>query len=331
MQLNKNIKIFLNYFFGPLLFAWLAWSIYRQIEKQPHIETSWLHIKASIQSFNIINLLLVFLLMFVNWGLEARKWQLSVVSIFKISFIQAFKAVLSGVSFSVTTPNRVGEYFGRMLYLPEGNRLKSISVTLVGSLSQLLVTFFCGMIGVMVLKDVLIEEGLLSNITYRFVLAGILLVIFLFALLYFRIAIIEHVLEKWMKNSRYLYLVQSLQTFNVQLLLQLLLLSFLRYLVFVVQYYLLFVLFDVALTAVIAASLVSVLFLAMAVIPTIALVEVGLRGEISLRLMGMFTTNSLGVGLTAVSIWLINLVMPAIVGSILFLSIKVFKRKDETI
>jgi hypothetical protein len=150
-------------------------------------------------------------------------------------------------------------------------------------------------------------------------------------MVYFRIAIIERLLEKWMKNSRYLYLVQSLQTFNVQLLSRLLLLSFLRYLVFVLQYYLLFLLFNVQLTAVLTGSLVSVLFLAMAVIPTIALVEAGLRGEISLRLMGMFTSNSLGVGLTAVTIWLINLVLPAIVGSVLFLSIKVFKRKHETV
>jgi hypothetical protein len=71
------------------------------------------------------------------------------------------------------------------------------------------------------------------------------------------------------------------------------------------------------------------LFLVLAVIPTIALVEVGLRGEISLRLMGMFTTNSLGISLASVSIWFINLVLPAIVGSVLFLGIKVFNRKND--
>jgi hypothetical protein len=124
--------------------------------------------------------------------------------------------------------------------------------------------------------------------------------------------------------------VQSLQTFNVQLLYQLLLLSFLRYLVFIAQYYLLFVLFDVPLSFLLISAVVSVLFLTMAVIPTIALVEIGLRGEIGLQLMGMFTANSLGVGLTLVSIWLINLVIPAILGSALILGIKAFNRRDET-
>lgn len=278
-----------------------------------------------------MHLLLVVALMGVNWGLEARKWQLSVLSIHRISFFKAFKAVLSGVSFSVTTPNRVGEYFGRMLYMPEGSRLKSISVTLVSSLSQLLVTFLSGTIGVIVLKDVLIRAGLVSEIGYRLILSGLGLMILVLLLFYLKVVVVERLVEKWMKNSAYLYLIQSLQTFNVQLLRQLLLLSFLRYLVFIVQYYLLFTLFNVELSVLTVWATVSVLFLAMAIIPTIALIEVGLRGEISLRLMGMFTFNSLGVGLTAITIWLINLVLPAIVGSILFLSIKVFKRKNEIV
>ena len=331
MQMNKNIKIFLNYFLGPLLFVWLLFSIYHQIRGQQHIETSWIHIKESFHSFRILYLLIVFLLMFINWGIEAKKWQLSVASIYPLSFIKAFKAVLSGVSFSVTMPNRVGEYFGRMIYMPEGSRLKSVSVTLVGSLSQLYITLVCGTIGFIFLGNQLIAHGIVNDIVYRFVMAGFGFGILVLTVIYFRIALIENFFEKWIKNSSYFYLLESLRTFNVQLLLRLLLLSFLRYLVFLVQYFLLFLLFDISLPASIVLSVVSVLFLILAVVPSIALVEVGLRGEISLRLMGMFTSNTLAIGLTSASIWFINLVLPAIVGSILFLGIKVFKRKNERI
>jgi uncharacterized membrane protein YbhN (UPF0104 family) len=267
--------------------------------------------------------------MIVNWGIEARKWQLSVASIYPLSFIKAFSAVLSGVSFSVTTPNRIGEYFGRILYMPEGNRLKSISVTLVGSISQLYVTMVSGTIGFILLKKQLLEHGIISDIFYRFAITAFALAIIFLTVIYFRIALIERLFEKWIKGSPYLYLIESLRTFNVQLLLHLLLLSFLRYLVFLLQYFLLFSLFDIALPFAIVWSVVSVLFLVLAVIPTIALVEVGLRGEISLQLMGMFTVNTLGIGLVTVTIWFINLVLPAIVGSVLFLGIKVFKRKNE--
>jgi uncharacterized membrane protein YbhN (UPF0104 family) len=331
MQLNKSIKIFLNYFLGPLLFIWLAFSIYKQIQNQPHIENSWLHIKQSVQSYKAAYLLLVLLLMLINWGLEARKWQISVAAIEKISFVQAYKAVLSGVSFSVTTPNRIGEYLGRMLYMPEGSRLKSISVTLVGSLSQLLITFYSGIVGLIILKNELVGKGILNEIAYRLGLGALCFAVLLLTIFYLWVQVIENAFEKWLKRSGYLYLMESLRSFNLQLLLRLLLLSFLRYLVFIFQYYLLFSLFDVVLPLSIIWSVVSVLFLAMAVIPTIALAEVGLKGEIGIRLMGLFTSNTLGVGIASVGIWLINLVLPAIVGSILFLSIKVFKRKNESV
>ena len=329
MQANKNIKIFLNYFFGPLLFAWLVFSIYNQVLRQPQLEASWLHIKQSFQSTKSLNVLVVILLTIVNWGIEARKWQLSVASIYRINFLKAFKAVLSGVAFSVTMPNRIGEYLGRVLYMPDGNRLKSISVTLVGSISQLYITILSGILGMIVLKKQLIQNGLTNEIVYRFILVGFVCVLLFLTVIYFRISVIEKFLEKKIQGSRYLYLIESLRTFNVQLLLRILLLSFLRYLVFLVQYFLMFSLFNIDQSFVVVWSVVSVLFLVLAIVPTIALVEIGLRGEISLRLMGIFTSNSLGISLTSVTIWFVNLVLPAVAGSILILGIKVFKRKNE--
>ena len=68
-------------------------------------------------------------------------------------FFRSLKAIFSGVSFSVTTPNRIGEYFGRMLYMNEGNRLKVISLTILGSLSQLIVTILFGLLGLLILQS----------------------------------------------------------------------------------------------------------------------------------------------------------------------------------
>ena len=326
---NKNIKIFINYFLGPILFAWLLFSLYRQVLQQPHLEQSWAHIKNSVGSYKIISLAAVVAFMLVNWAIEAVKWQLSVRSVQPIRFIHAFKAILSGVSFSVTLPNRVGEYAGRLMYLPEGQRLKSVSLTVVGSISQLIVTFICGLSGFYLLRESMVAEGLISGIVFRFVVSGLTIACLLLTIFYFCIGRLSNWFDKRWNESKFAYLFNSLKTFNVQLLLRLLLLSFLRYLVFIVQYYLLFGLFGVHASPATVWAVISVMFLVMAVIPTVALVEVGLRGKISLHLMGIFTANSLGVLLTAVSIWLINLVVPALAGSILILGIKVFKRKHE--
>jgi hypothetical protein len=329
MQVNKNIKIFINYFFGPLLFAWLAFSIYNHIRHQPQLEVSWRQIQSSFQSAKIFYLIAALLLIFLNWGIEAWKWKLSVTGIQRIGFVQAFKAVLSGVTFSVSMPNRVGEYLGRVLYLPEGSRLRTISVTLVGSFAQLLTTLLTGIAGLVILKTPILAVNDQMNIWYQFILYGLMALTFVLALLYFNAAGAVSLFKRWSGNDKYLYLVEALSSFDARLLLQILLLSFLRYFVFAVQYILVFYLFEVNVNAITIAWVMSVIFLAMAVIPSIALVEIGVRGEISLKLMGMFSANSLGIGLTSITVWFMNLIIPAIIGSLLLLNIKIFKKRNQ--
>jgi uncharacterized membrane protein YbhN (UPF0104 family) len=331
MQLNKNIKIFINYLLGPFLFLWLLFSLYQQIQAQSHLESSWQHIIESLQSRKIIALAGVILLMMLNWGVEAFKWNLSVAPIHNLSFLKAFKAILSGVSFSVTMPNQVGEYAGRLMYLPEGARLKTVAVTLVGSLSQLLITLISGTISFLIMKPAIINAGMLNPMWFNFILFGLLFTITALLLVYFETGVLGKLLERLLYKSRYLYLIQSLRTFGSKLLLQLLVLSFFRYAIFMCQYMLLFYLFDVVVSVSTIWCVVSVVFLAMAAIPSIALVDVGLRGQINVQLMGLYTVNTLGVVLTSATVWFINLMLPALIGSIFILSIKVFQRNDEVV
>ncbi|MEJ7737660.1 MAG: lysylphosphatidylglycerol synthase domain-containing protein [Chitinophagaceae bacterium] len=144
MPVNKNIKIFFNYYLGLLLFIWLSFTIYHQIKNQPHLETSWYRIKHVLQGEQSWKFWVVFLLMFLNWGVEARKWQVLLQPVERMSIWKAFKATLAGVAFSINTPNRIGEYGGRILYVKEGNRIKAVSLTIVGSISQLIITIILG-------------------------------------------------------------------------------------------------------------------------------------------------------------------------------------------
>jgi hypothetical protein len=76
-----------------------------------------------------------------------------------------------------------------------------------------------------------------------------------------------------------------------------------------------------------SAGLTCIMFLAMAVVPTIALAELGLRGKLAVLLFGVASTNTLGIVLAASGIWLINLVVPALAGSLFILGIKLFRNK----
>jgi uncharacterized membrane protein YbhN (UPF0104 family) len=269
--------------------------------------------------------------MIVNWGIEAMKWRLAVKKIQRVSFLTAFKAVLSGVSFSVTTPNRVGEYLGRILYMNEGNRLKAISLTITGSVSQLIVTLSMGLAGLLVLGVPIVNSGMISSMWLKVLICGTFAVLLILTLFYFRLSWLVKWIDRLPGNRKFAWLIETLEEFNATLLFRLLSLSALRFLVFIIQYYLLFRLFGVEITWWQGCWAVSISFLVMAIIPTIALfTDLGLRGEVSLKLLGLFSGNNLGIGFTSFSIWVINLIIPALAGSLLILSIKrIFRNKDE--
>jgi uncharacterized membrane protein YbhN (UPF0104 family) len=331
MKLNKNIKLFINYFLGPVLFIWLSWSIYREIKNQPNLEKTWAAIKSSFGSPLLWNLVAVVVLMFVNWAIEAVKWKISVKKIQQVSFLKAFRAVLSGVSFSVSTPNRVGEYLGRVMYMDAGNKLKTISITIVGSISQLIITLLMGCIGLFILRSNIESAQLITPVWMDVIIYGVIAVLIILTLFYFRLSWIIKVVDRLPGSKRFAYLLKALEDFDATLLMKLLSLSLLRFIVFIVQYYLLFHLFDVQVLWWQCFWSVSVSFLVMAAIPTFAIAELGLRGKVSLILIGkLFSNNTAGIIFATAGIWFINLIIPAIAGSLLILSIKkIYKDKDE--
>jgi MFS family permease len=301
------------------------------VQRQPDLERSWQTIQTSLESPMILNLIAVFILMIINWGIEAFKWKISVQRIQQVSYFTAFKAILSGTSFSVTTPNRVGEYLGRVLYMNDGNRMKAISLTIAGSMSQLIITLFMGLLGFILLHKPIEDSHVLSAIWIQVMIYGVLFVLIILTVFYLRLSWIIRWVDRLPGIRKYAWLLKGLEDFNATLMLQILSLSALRYLVFLIQYYLLFRLYNVDVSWWQGLWAVSVSFLIMAVIPTIALfTDLSLRGQVSLKLIGLFSGNNLGIGLTSVSIWFINLIIPALAGSLLILSIKrIFKNNND--
>jgi hypothetical protein len=129
----------------------------------------------------------------------------------------------------------------------------------------------------------------------------------------------------WEKYKKYIKLPEGFQR---HVLVRILFLSFLRYLVFMLQYQLLFSVFGVGLTGLQAWGGMSVVFLVMAVVPTFTfLTELGLRWAASIQIMELFSVNAVGIFATSFGIWLINLIIPALAGSLLILGIKLFRNK----
>jgi hypothetical protein len=161
------------------------------------------------------------------------------------------------------------------------------------------------------------------NATIYCCLAGLIVLI----LFYFKLSWAIKLIEKIPLVAKYAFFIQKLEEFEWKELSKVLVLSLLRYGVFIVQYVLLLQVFDVHIGVWESCWLTMVMFLALAVVPTIALAELGLRGQLSMQLFGLFSNNTLGIVFTATGIWFINLVVPALAGSLFILGVKMFRSK----
>lgn len=270
-------------------------------------------------------------LMFVNWGIEARKWQLAILGIQSIPFLKAFKAIFTGTTLAFFTPNRMGEYMGRILYIEEGKRIKAISLTIVCSMAQLLITLTAGLWGLFVIRNDLVENSQ-SNLTHWWMNISILIVSSVTLLLttfYFRLEWLTGLLKRKLRANKYVAYITVLDNFNATILLKILSLCLLRYAVFVLQYFLFFQLFKVEVNWWQTFWSISVVFLILAIVPSIALLtELGIRWKASIELLALYSTNITGILATSLAIWIINLVIPALIGSLLILGIKFFKKQE---
>ncbi|MCX6208684.1 MAG: lysylphosphatidylglycerol synthase domain-containing protein [Bacteroidetes bacterium] len=327
--MKKKYKILINWVVGPIIFIWFSFSIYNQITHQPHLKDTWKQI-FQFTTKQKVYVAFAFLLMFLNWGLETKKWQILIKDLEQIKFLKAFRAVFSGQAFALNTINNLGEYVGRVLFLKEGNRLKAVSLTMVGSLSQVLITFIMGFIALFFSRILFHQTGLGNGGINTFLYTGLMFVLLtctvLLTMVYYSLSWITKAVEKLWFVKRYAFLIQLVENFTAKDLTKILVLSFVRYIVFVVQYLLLLDVFKVEANPMLLALMVCVFLLILAIVPTIALTEMGFRGTISIQLIGMLSTNNAGILFTAAAIWFINRVFPALAGSLFMIGIKVFKR-----
>ncbi len=327
IRINKNIKIIFKYIIAPLLGAWLFYSLYKQVKGQPHLGESIELIKQAPFGTQAWKFWIVICLVFVNWGLEAKKWQLLLQNVQSIKFSTAYKSVLSGVAFSLNTPNRIGEYGGRILYISEGNRIKAVSLSIAGSISQLIVTLTLGCVGLIYLiffqhTNAIMGLSVFWLKTLLFLSGCVTVILILF---YFRLSWLIKFIEKIPAVAKYIQYINVLEEFTPKLLLRLLSLSFFRYIVFIIQYILLLQVLNVYIFWVTAFWLISILFLVMAIVPSFAIADLGIRGKFSTELLSFYSTNTVGIIGTTFGIWFINLFIPALLGSLFILGIKIFK------
>ncbi len=317
---NKFIKLFFKATIGISLFLWIAYTLYNQIIHQPNLQNTIHDLFVEWNTSKILFLSVVFLLMIFNWTIEAQKWRLLLVGTEKFSLWKSLQSVLTGVAVSVITPNRIGEYMGRILYLRNVHKIQGITVTIIGSFAQLIITGFLGLIGV---AYYILNVQNFSWLTILFI-ASLLFFTFL-TYLFFNL----HKLLDWTKGIKFfrklrIYL-EIVKRFNQRQLIKILLISTGRYLVYTLQFILLLKFFLVDINNVILLCTVWLIFWIMAILPTIAIAEIGIRGETALFFLAPLSTNHLGIVSSTFMLWFINLIIPSLIGCLFVYKMKLYK------
>jgi len=332
---NKTYNLVLRL---AIIFA-TYYFIYKQIfenRKLDHVANSFSDLINKPQ----VTFLLVWtaLLMLVNWGVESLKWQFLISKVERISFLKSFEAVLSGISVSIFTPNRIGEWFGRVFIMKKANPWKGVFITMIGSFSQLLTTIIVGAISLLFYVPIYFGNASFYSdyLLYGLILLVVVIITALI-LIFLNVTSIPVFVSRILKKrfSHFNDYLSVISNYSAIELLTVLLLSFLRYCIFSLQFYILLMTFSVHIPLVHGLMIISMVFFIMTAIPTVTLAELGVRGSVSLYFIGLYferfsqITDNINLGIVSATstLWLINLAIPALLGTLFVYRLTFFRKR----
>ncbi len=322
---SKRPKIL--WLFKVLLLTLVAYVLYDQVIMHQDMDIIQFQLNQGLKSGNWMYLALCALFMPINWLLESIKWRTLVLPWQNISLKDAIKAIYAGISVGLVTPARIGEYGGRLLLIQGDDRSKSIPATLVSSVSQNISNIIGGYIGAMIFCFCYFSVN-------RFVyIAGSilgLLVIIMITMLFFNISKLNlDWLNRWKWGKLLNKQAHVLSLYDKRILQKVLTLSHLRYLIYCSQYVLILYFLGIELSILAAFSGVAVIYLLQSGIPLPPMLSVVARGELAVIIWSIFTANVGGILVATFGLWIINLVIPALLGLLIVLNVNTLKSSQN--
>lgn len=257
-------------------------------------------------------LIAVSMLMLLNWFLESVKWKLLLESFSPVGWLRSFRSVLSGVTVSIFTPNRIGEFAGRVLHLDPGVRIRGAIASVIGSMNQLLITVVAGGISLLTALQNYVDDIFIYRTLYGLILVSVAAAVFI----YFKIPGIYRLTSRIRSFQKMNLYTSFFEKYDMKTLLKLTALSTMRYSVFTIQFALVLEFFNISIPLFEAVRAVSLMYLFMAIVPSLALSELTTRGSVALFVFESLTDNNAGVLAASTLIWFINLVIPASFGAL---------------
>jgi hypothetical protein len=299
--LLNRLRSWGNKSIGLILFVVCLVAIYNKVAHNENLNQYSADIKIQFAKVTFFEWAVLLLLFLGNYLMEAIKWQNLLASWSPISIFKSYKSVLIGQAFAFFTPARSGDYVGRILLLPPGSKIKGVAQLAWSSYAQLIITISIGSI------------ALFFNLPFFpwikwFMPLGLIAALFV----YFH----PGQFKGWLNK------INQLQIEN-KLKLNLLGLSFLKYMIFVLQYTWAVKMLNIPIAPIDLWIALGVLFLLLSIIPSISLTDLVIRGQIILVLLEPYYNNSLMLICLSTIIWAVNFLLPAIIGAFLLINFRI--------
>lgn len=238
----------------------------------------------------------------INHFLEIKKWKTLTKRVKNNSWFEATEQSLASLTFSIITPNRIGEYGAKVLYYPNNKRKQILLLNFAGNFYQLAITIILGMIGLVYLcKDA--SFSIVSSQNSIIIIIALTVVA----------AIFYSLKEKYSTiNDWFSKIIELLSVKNNKIVI---LISLLRYLVFSHQFYFLIQCFKLNISYFEAMTAISSVYLIASCIPILSLFDVALKGSVAIIVFSIFGIDSIQILSITTLMWLLNFAFPAIVGS----------------
>ena len=313
--MKGNSKTYLSVCLKLLIAILLLYVVYRQLFVKHDFSNLFSEFKIQWAQSNIIFLIASLLLVIPNWLLETLRWQKLVNEHISISFKKSLQAVLMGVTLGMISPQRIGEYAGRLFAVPTDKNWLSVKANFFTSLSLNITILMSGIVAVLLFAQ---NGKLIFDLSVNVILFAGIISLLILALLFFNLRFFENLfkVEKLLTKIKSWGSFDAYQ-FSKQSLFYVLILSAARYIVFLSQYILLLYYFGIEIDLWSLYACVAVIYLIQSSIPLPGMLSILARGEIALLVFASFNVNEISILATTFCLWIINLLLPALCGMIL--------------
>ena len=272
-----------------------------------------------IDAFSTKNTVFLLLLTIFNWFFEILKWRILVSTIKKISFFEALEQSLGGLTASLITPNRIGDYGAKAIYFEKQYRKRIVFLNLMGNVSQMTITTILGIIGVVIFYSTYDLDLNYQKILRIFIIIVIVVSFAAFGLQRSRFKIKGFSIE---------YLIEFIKNLPRRIHISNLGLSFIRYLIFSFQFYFLLQIFGVDIDYKSAMIVISSMYLLASIIPSLAVFDVLIKTSAAVYLFSFLDVDELTILSISTLMWLLNFILPSMFGCCFVLNFKVPKASD---